>query len=161
MDNQLVISQVIQPDTVDVNLQGIKDKEQLLDVMITMFYDAGVIDSKEEFLKAIYEREALGPTFMGNSIAIPHGKSKTVKSPGVAFCRCDEGVFYHTDLGGGEVKLVFMLAIPDQMSGEEYIRVLSRLARLLVYEDFVDDLYQAKDYSDVMAAIKNGEKILT
>lgn len=161
MDNQLVISQVIQPDTVDVNLQGIKDKEQLLDVMITMFYDAGVIDSKEEFLKAIYEREALGPTFMGNSIAIPHGKSKTVKSPGVAFCRCDEGVFYHTDLGGGVVKLVFMLAIPDQMSGEEYIRVLSRLARLLVYEDFVDDLYQAKDYSDVMAAIKNGEKILT
>ena len=161
MDNQLVISQVIQPDMVDLNLQDIKDKEQLLDVMITMFFDAGVIDSKEEFLKAIYEREALGPTYMGNCIAIPHGKSKTVKNPGVAFCRCGEGVFYHTDLGGGIVKLIFMLAIPDQMSGEEYIRVLSRLARLLVYEDFLNDLYQAKDYSDVMAAIKNGEKILS
>ncbi len=161
MDNQLVISQVIRPETVDLNLKDIKDKEHLLDVMIKMFYDADVIESKDEFLEAIYEREALGPTYMDNCIAIPHGKSKTVKNAGVAFGRCEEGVFYHTDLGGGIVKLVFMLAIPDEMNGETYIRVLSKLARLLVYEDFINDLYKAKKYSDVLAAIKTGETKLS
>lgn len=156
-----MISQVIRPDTVDLHLKGIKDKQHLLDTMIEKFYAAGVIESREEFLKAIYEREALGPTYMDNFIAIPHGKSNTVKIPAVAFGRCDDGVYYDTQLGGGIVKLVFMLAIPGEMSAEEYIRVLSRLARLLIYEDFVKDLYRAQTYSDVIAAIKEGEKVLS
>lgn len=161
MENQFVISQVIRPDTVDLHLKGIKDKQHLLDTMIEKFYAAGVIESREEFLKAIYEREALGPTYMDNFIAIPHGKSDTVKIPAVAFGRCDDGVYYDTQLGGGIVKLVFMLAIPGEMSAEEYIRVLSRLARLLIYEDFVKDLYRAQTYSDVIAAIEEGEKALS
>ncbi len=156
-----MISQVIRPDTVDLHLKGIKDKQHLLDTMIEKFYAAGVIESREEFLKAIYEREALGPTYMDNFIAIPHGKSDTVKIPAVAFGRCDDGVYYDTQLGGGIVKLVFMLAIPGEMSAEEYIRVLSRLARLLIYEDFVKDLYRAQTYSDVIAAIEEGEKALS
>ena len=63
-----MISQVIRPDTVDLNLKGIKDKQHLLDTLIEKFYAAGVIESREEFLKAIYEREALGPTYMDNFI---------------------------------------------------------------------------------------------
>ena len=161
MVNQFVISQVIRSDTVDLNLTGIKSKEQLLDIMISMFLKAGVIESREKFLEAIYEREALGPTYMDNCIAIPHGKSTTVKTPCVAFARCNEGVFYNTQLGGGIVKLIFMLAIPGEMSGEEYIRVLSRLARLLIYEDFIAALYRAETYDDVIAAIKEGEKNLS
>jgi fructose-specific phosphotransferase system IIA component len=161
MVNQFVISQVIRSDTVDLNLTGIKSKEQLLDTMISMFLRAGVIESREKFLEAIYEREALGPTYMDNCIAIPHGKSMTVKTPCVAFARCNEGVFYNTQLGGGIVKLIFMLAIPGEMSGEEYIRVLSRLARLLIYEDFIAALYKAETYDDVIAAIKEGEKNLS
>jgi mannitol/fructose-specific phosphotransferase system IIA component (Ntr-type) len=54
-----------------------------------------------------------------------------------------------------------MLAIPGEMSGEEYIRVLSRLARLLIYEDFIAALYKAETYDDVIAAIKEGEKNLS
>ncbi len=161
MEDQFVISQVIRPDTVDLYLKGIKDKQHLLDTLIKKFYAAGVIESREEFLKAIYEREALGPTYMDNFIAIPHGKSKTVKTPAVAFGRCEEGVYYDTQLGGGIVKLVFMLAIPGEMSAEQYIRVLSRLARLLIYEDFIQDLHQAHSYADVLAAIKEGEKKLS
>ncbi|HAF62149.1 MAG TPA: PTS sugar transporter [Anaerolineaceae bacterium] len=154
---KLEISRVIKPEMVDLDGKGFRDKEALLDHMITMLFDAGVVDSKQEYLEAIYLRESMGPTYMGNFIAIPHGKCAAVKNPGVAFCRCDSGVFYHTDLGGGDVKLVFMLAIPDQMSGEEYMRVLSQLARLLVYPDFTDRLYQAQNYTDVINAIKECE----
>jgi fructose-specific phosphotransferase system IIA component len=156
----LEISQVIKPETVDLLGQDIKDKEALLDHMISMMFKAGIVDSKQEYLQAIYEREAMGPTYMGNFIAIPHGKCEAVKNPGIAFCRCNDGVFYHTDLGGGEVKLVFMLAIPARMSGEEYMRVLSQLARLLVYPEFTDRLYKAQNYDDVVNAIKDCEKNL-
>lgn len=157
---KLEISQVIKPETVDLAGYGLKDKKSLLDHMISMMFKAGIVDSKNEYLEAIYEREAMGPTYMGNFIAIPHGKCAAVKNPGVAFCRCNDGVFYHTDLGGGEVKLVFMLAIPDHMNGEEYMRVLSQLARLLVYPEFTDRLYKARTYTDVINAIKDCEKNL-
>lgn len=157
---KIEISQVIKPETVDLAGYGLKDKKSLLDHMISMMFKAGIVDSKNEYLEAIYEREAMGPTYMGNFIAIPHGKCAAVKNPGVAFCRCNDGVFYHTDLGGGEVKLVFMLAIPDHMNGEEYMRVLSQLARLLVYPEFTDRLYKARTYIDVINGIKDCEKNL-
>lgn len=157
---QLEISRVIRPQTVDLDGNGIKDKESLLDHMISMMVRAGVVSSRQEYLDAIYEREAMGPTYMGNFIAIPHGKCEAVKNPAIAFCRCNNGVFYHTDMGGGEVKLIFMLAIPAHMSGEEYMRVLAQLARLLVYPDFVDRLYKAQTYDDVVNAIKDCEKNL-
>ncbi len=159
-NKQLEISHVIRPDTVDLNGHGFASKEELLDHMIEMFVDSGIVDSGKEYLEAIYEREAMGPTYMGNYIAIPHGKSETVKNPGVAFCRCNDGIFYNTDQGGGEVKLIFMLAIPARMSGEEYMRVLSQLARLLVYPDFTDELYKAETYNDVLRAIEECEKNL-
>ncbi len=157
---KLEISQVIRPETVDLKGIGIKNKESLLDHMISMMVKAEIVNSKQEYLEAIYEREAMGPTYMGNFIAIPHGKCEAVKNPGIVFCRCDNGVFYHTDLGGGVVKLIFMLAIPAHMSGEEYMRVLAQLARLLVYPDFVNRLYKAQIYDDVINAIKDCEKNL-
>jgi PTS system fructose-specific IIA component len=157
---QLEISQVIKPETVDLSGRGIKDKKSLLDHMISMMFKAGIVVSEQEYLDAIYQREAMGPTYMGNFIAIPHGKCEAVKNPGIAFCRCSNGVFYHTDLGGGYVKLVFMLAIPAHVSGEEYMRVLAQLARLLVYPDFLDRLYKAQMYADVINAIRDCEKNL-
>ncbi len=157
---QIEISQVIKPETVDLNGTGIKNKEALLDHMISMMVKAGIVNSRQEYLEAIYKRETMGPTYMGNFIAIPHGKCEAVKSPGIAFCRCNSGVFYNTDLGGGKVKLIFMLAIPAHMSGKEYMRVLAQLARLLVYPDFVDRLYKARKYDDVVNAINDCEKNL-
>jgi len=154
---ELEISQVIKPETVDLEVNSSFNKEQLLDYMISMLFNASIVNSQEEYLNSIYQRESMGPTYMGNYIAIPHGKCKAVVKPGIAFCRSKKSIFYPTEQGGGEVKLIFMLAIPEQMSGEEYIRVLAQLARLLVYPDFTDCLYQAKNYSEVITAIKEFE----
>jgi mannitol/fructose-specific phosphotransferase system IIA component (Ntr-type) len=56
---QLEISRVIRPQTVDLDGNGIKDKESLLDHMISMMVRAGIVSSRQEYLDAIYEREAM------------------------------------------------------------------------------------------------------
>ena len=53
-----------------------------------------------------------------------------------------------------------MLAIPDQMSADDYIRILAKLARLLVYPDFISDLNRVKSYSHLIDAIKDCERLL-
>jgi fructose PTS system EIIA component len=159
-EHSIVISEVITPVLVNLDEKNVASKDDLFMRMIPLFYKAGAIDSQQEFLKAIYERESMGPTYMGDFIAIPHGKSSTVTKTRIAFCRCDDGFFYETQDGGGEVKLIFMLAIPDQMSSSGYIRLLSRLARLLVYPEFVEKLYKAKEYEEVISAIQQSEVLL-
>jgi PTS system fructose-specific IIA component len=156
----LRIAEVIQPGTVDLELSGIRDKDELIQYLVALLFRAGKIRSEEEFLRAVQEREAQGPTYMENFIAIPHGKSDAVLQAGVAFGRSGEGIWYETQHGGGLAKLVFMLAIPDQMSPDEYIAVLARLARLLVHEEFCAALYAAATYEDVYEAVLRGEALL-
>ncbi len=161
MANQyLKISEVIQPETVDLNLAGLGKKDEVINYLADLLFQAGHLSDKEEYIKSVYEREKLGPTYMGNFIAIPHGKSDAVIEAGVAFGRSVKGVQYDTELGSGIVKLIFLLAIPNRMSADAYMAVLARLARLLVHEEFCEDLYKANSYQDIYHAILRGEDLL-
>jgi PTS system fructose-specific IIA component len=155
-----LISEVVLPETVDLNYGSFKNKDELFRHMVSLLYKSGKVNSEEKFLKALYEREAMGPTYMGNYIAIPHGKSEAAVSSGIAFCRCAEGGLYESCNEAGTVKLVFMFAIPQETSGEKYLKLLSTLARLLMHEDFIQKLYEAKDYVEVVKAIHTAESVL-
>ncbi|MCD6577422.1 MAG: PTS sugar transporter subunit IIA [Anaerolineaceae bacterium] len=156
----LKISEVIRPKTVDLDIKEIENKDQVIHYLAGLLDEAGLITNQQEYIDSVYERESMGPTYMENFIAIPHGKCDAVKEAGIAFGRSKNGFDYQTQLGGGLVKLVFLLAIPNRMSGDAYMAVLARLARLLVHEEFRDDLYAAETYSDVLKAIVQGEKLL-
>ena len=153
----ILISDVILPETVDLDYGSFKDKDELFRHMVSLLYKAGKINSEAKFLESLYEREAIGSTYMGNGIAIPHGKSDAVTSSGIAFCRCTEGGLYESDNESGIVKLIFMFAVPEESGDGNYLKLLSTLARLLMHESFIESLYQAKDYTDVVEAIKAAE----
>lgn len=156
----LKISEVIRPETVDLCLTNINNKDEIIHYLAGLLDNAGLIIDKEKYIESVYEREQMGPTYMEHLIAIPHGKSDAVREAGIAFGRSKIGFEYHTQLGGGLAKLVFLLAIPNRMSGDEYMAVLARLARLLVHEKFREDLYAATSYKDVLQAIIQGEALL-
>ena len=156
----LKISEVIRPETIDLDFDEIENKDQAILKMAGMLDDAGLLTDKEEYIKSVYEREKMGPTYMEHFIAIPHGKSDAVREAGIAFGRSRKGFQYDTPLGGGIAKMIFLLAIPNRFSADAYMAVLARLARLLVYEKFREDLMSAKGYQDVVKAIIDGENLL-
>lgn len=156
----LKISEVIRKETVDLSMDQVSNKDEAINYLVDLLDNAGLLIDKDEYIQSVYEREAMGPTYMENFIAIPHGKSNAVREAGIAFGRSEQGFDYQTQLGGGLAKLVFLLAIPNRMSADEYMAVLARLARLLVHDEFRQDLYQAKTYRDVVDAIIHGESLL-
>jgi len=160
MEKDVGIAEVILPETTLLDLSGVQTKDELFRIMVQAFRRAGKITSEDEFLAAVYEREAMGSTHMGNLIAIPHGKSAAAVAPAVAFCRLTEGVLYDTEPEPEYARLVFMLAVPADTAPDDYIRVLARLARLLIHEEFVAQLYEATSYADVVAAIQACEQSL-
>lgn len=62
-------------------------KEEVIDELANKFYEKGYVESKEEFAKGLREREQEGSTALGDGVAIPHSKNKTVKEPAVLFAR--------------------------------------------------------------------------
>jgi PTS system fructose-specific IIA component len=161
VDNKApIISKVIHPEAVDLHLEGITNKEELIRHLSNLLYRAGKIESVDTFVKAVYERESMGPTYMSDFIAFPHGKSDSVVSAGVALGRSREGIYYESSDGGGLAKIILLIALPEDMEATAYINVLKNLARLLVREEFREALYAAGSYEDVVAAVQRGEASL-
>jgi 2-O-A-mannosyl-D-glycerate-specific PTS system IIC component len=48
----------------------------------------GKIADADAFLKEVFHRESLGPTALGEGLAVPHGKSAVVKEAASPWQRC-------------------------------------------------------------------------
>ena len=55
------------------------DKIDAITKMCTLLHDNGYISDVESFKTDVLKREEIGETGIGNMIAIPHGKSSSVK----------------------------------------------------------------------------------
>ncbi|MDQ0205213.1 PTS sugar transporter subunit IIA [Pectinatus haikarae] len=151
---KVLISNALQKNAVVLNVDSFNDKEAVFDFLADRLEQVQVVKNKDDFVAALNYREKLGPTYMGNFIAIPHGKSKTVVNPGVAFCRCRKPFIYKSADTAGEVKYIFMLAIPESQAANDYLRVLAALAGMLVHQEFIDALETIESYEQLLLIIE-------
>jgi fructose-specific phosphotransferase system IIA component len=134
-----------------------KDKWEAIQELGMLLHQGGQVTSLETFLSDVRAREDLGSTGVGKGIGIPHGKSSAVVSPSIAFGRSGSGIEFDS-IDGDKVHLVFLLAVPEGTSDQDYMRTLARLARLLVHEEFVHGILAAGSPEEVLAAIARGER---
>lgn len=123
---------------IETDLAG-TSRDDVIDELIAKFDASGVLSSKEEFKKAILNREEQSSTGLGMNIAIPHGKSAAVKHPAVAFGIKRDGVDWKS-LDGTAAKLIFMIAVPEKAAGDAHLKILQMLSRRLMDEEFRDQL---------------------
>jgi len=126
--------------------------EQLTDLVVKDLDDV----PRAPILKAVMTREDLMSTGVGNGVAIPHGKTDAVSELVAAFGRCSAPVDYDA-LDGKPVSLVFLLVGPEDAAGP-HIKALSRISRLLSYEEFRQRLVGATTSAEILAAISEEEK---
>ena len=129
--NEVNLSKVLIRDTVLLDVEPFTDKETMFETLAAKFEAAGIVTDAKQYIKALEERETLGSTYMGNMIALPHGKCDAVVKPGIGFCRCKQTFRYCSHDEEGDVRYVFMLAIAANQSSDQYLRVLATLAGLL------------------------------
>lgn len=142
--------ETISDKTVILDHAPFRDKDELFRFFAARFKEDGRILNEEDFVSALYQREDTGPTYMGEFIALPHGKSDTVQKNTIGFCRLTEPMLYRSFDEEGPVKLIFMLGVQGSAQGKEYLRILATLSRLLVYEEFISSLENAGSYEDVL-----------
>ena len=92
--NEVNLSKVLIRDTVLLDVEPFTDKETMFETLAAKFEAAGIVTDAKQYIKALEERETLGSTYMGNMIALPHGKCDAVVKPGIGFCRCKQTFRY-------------------------------------------------------------------
>lgn len=149
------ITDLLSLKTMEMNLKA-KGKDEVLDELIALLVGAGVVNEPRRFKEAILEREAQGTTGIGNGIAIPHAKTSAAIRPALAFGKSQDGVPFDS-LDGNPAHLIFMIAVPE---GEHnlHLEALSKLARLLMHDEFTNGLLNAKTKEEVLALINETEE---
>jgi PTS system fructose-specific IIC component len=131
-------------------------KNQCIDQLVNLMYNTGNIENKEIYKKAILDREALSTTGIGDGIAIPHGKSSTVKKASLVAAVCRRGIDYNS-LDGEPAKLFFMIAVPE--SGDDlHLEVLARLSTILMDNQFKEKLINCTNKEEFLKLIDEKEK---
>ena len=127
-------------------------KEEVIEELIDLLLKAQVIKDKKKLIKILLDREALGSTGIGQGVAIPHGKSESIKELVAAFGISEKGVDFDS-LDGEKVYIFFLLVAPEDSAGP-HLKALARISRLLKDRYFRDTLKAAKDEKTLLKIIK-------
>jgi fructose PTS system EIIBC or EIIC component len=151
----LKITDLLTEETVLLNLQA-KEKHQAFDELAERLESAGKLNDIKAYREAIDAREAESTTGIGEGIAIPHAKTKAVKTPAIAFGRSEQGVDYNS-LDGAPAHLFFMIAASFGASNE-HLETLSKLSTFLINKDFREELMKAGTPKEVIALFEAKER---
>jgi fructose-specific phosphotransferase system IIA component len=138
---------IFQENTILADLQA-TTREQVIDEMIQLLNQAGVLSDAAAYKKAIYAREKLSSTGIGFGIAIPHAKCSAVSEARVAVGISRQGIDYG-DEENEKVRLVFMIAVGDA-DDDLHLRTLASLSRRLIDPVFRNHLSACCNSSEIL-----------
>ena len=128
------------------------NKEGVIRELVDLLAGATGIKNKEDLIKAVLAREALGSTGIGQGVGIPHAKSQVVKELVAAFGLSRSGVNFDS-LDGEPVHIFFLLIAPEESAGP-HLKALARISRMLKDKYFRDLLKKAKDENEILRIIQ-------
>ena len=139
------IKDLFSKERVKFNLTS-QNKGEVIDELISTLYDDGKISDKEEFKKAVLKREEEFSTGIGMGIAIPHGKSSTVKEASIVFGKSKAGIEYGS-MDGKPAHLFFLIAVPEN-SNDIHLKALSQISRKLMHTEIREKLMNVCDFEE-------------
>lgn len=146
-----LIGQLLPPSNVLVDLDASSKKR--------VFEQAGLLFenyyglARSAVFDALFAREKLGSTGLGQGIAIPHGRIKGLRDAVGAFIRLATPVQFEAP-DGKPVNLIFVLLVPES-ANEHHLRLLSELAQMFSDRAFRDALGKATDASETHTIFVN------
>ncbi|MGI6127564.1 MAG: PTS sugar transporter subunit IIA [Planifilum sp.] len=148
------ISDLIRSEWIRLDMEG-ESREDVIRRLAGLLDEAGVLSDMEQYIADVFEREKVGSTAIGFDVAIPHGKSDGVKAPAVAFARLTRPIRWEP--GKEErAQLVFLIAVPKAMEGNEHLQILAALSRKLIDESFRQQLMEMSSPEEVLQSLQNG-----
>ncbi len=131
------------------------DKPGALRELVELVSD-GSGATPDELMRAILDREALLSTGIGHGIALPHGKSPSVKELRVSAGIAATPIPYES-LDGSPARLFFLLVGPESAAGT-HVKALGRISRLVRNDQLRERLLAAPDAEEFYRLLREAER---
>jgi PTS system nitrogen regulatory IIA component len=139
------LNDLLTPDAVIASLR-VNGKKQALQELSDRAAEVSGLPAREIF-DSILQRERLGPTGVGDGIAIPHGKLAKCRRIFGVFARLERPIDFEA-LDGLPVDLIFLLIAPES-AGADHLKALATIARKLRNPSLAAQLRATRDASAI------------
>jgi nitrogen PTS system EIIA component len=139
------LTDLLTPDAVIASLR-VNGKKQALQELSDRAAVVSGLPAREIF-DSILQRERLGPTGVGDGVAIPHGKLAKCRRIFGVFARLERPIDFEA-LDGLPVDLIFLLIAPES-AGADHLKALATIARKLRNANFAAQLRATRDASAI------------
>src|SRR5688500_13643318 len=102
-----------------------KDRDDAITRLVNLADKKGILQSRDQFLNAIFEREKIVSTGIGLGVAIPHAKLTNMDDFFIVIGCLKNGVDWNA-LDKAPVRIIFLIGGPDDKQ-TEYLQILSAL----------------------------------
>ena len=149
------IKDILAPESMIMALKA-TNKEDAIKEMADLEVKTDIVNDEDEFIKSIWARENESTTGIGDGIAMPHARNKTINKARVLFAKSEKGIDYNS-LDGQPVHLFFMITAPDG-ADNTHLEALAKLSGLLIDPDLVSALKEAQTPEKVIQLFEDAEK---
>ncbi|OLQ92029.1 PTS mannitol transporter subunit IICBA [Vibrio ponticus] len=135
----------IQAENIHLGLQA-ANKQEAIRFAGNKLVELGY--AEPEYVDAMFEREKMVSTYLGESIAVPHGTIEAkdkVKKTGIVICQYPAGIQF-TDDQDDVAKLVIGIAAKN----DEHIQVITTITNALDEPDAIDTLTSTTDVNEIL-----------
>ncbi len=148
------LSDLLNEKAIDPSLKSTQ-KDEVIQELVSLLEKAHGVNSGGEILKRVAEREAMMSTGIGNGVAIPHGKAKSISSLYAACGIAADGVEFQS-VDKAPVKLFILLVSPEEFRGP-HVRALANISRLLKEEVVREQLKKCQTAGEFLRILKQAE----
>lgn len=146
-----LVAPLLPPTNIVIGLEAGSKKRLFEQVGLVFENHQGIAVS--QVYDALFTREKLGSTGLGQGVAIPHGRIKGLKRALGCFVRLAAPVQFEAP-DGKPVLMAFVLLVPEAAS-EEHLEILSELAQLFSVRSQRESLAKAPDIETIHSIFQN------
>ena len=106
--------------------------------------------------KSLQQREILGPTGIGNGVAIPHVKIRGLNKIYGFFSSLDRPIDFES-ADKQPVDLIFTLLAPEDSDGTEHLKALAMVSRFFSDKDIRSKLRSSENTESLFAILTSNE----
>lgn len=130
-------------------------RDEALEFAANKASELGASSDAQSLVDGLKAREAEGSTGMMSGFAIPHCKSESVSEPCIIVMRFADAVDWQT-MDKTPVTAAICLFIPAGEVGTKQLRILSKIAVMLMHDDFCHVVKTSADANEIVKAVEEG-----
>ena len=132
---------------------GSLTRDEAVREAVNLLEIAGRIENSDEVEDLVWQRENAYSTGIGFGVATPHCHSPAIKNNSIVFLKLRRPIDWQS-LDNQPVDMVFLLAMRASDRDKEHLRILARLSRKLMDEEFIVKLRSVGKPADVISLLK-------